>query len=109
MNIFTAPLAYLAKQVPDKGRPRPPMGDVVEFQVDTGPKVGAGCFVPFAILLTFLLALAGVYMLFTGTPGDIVIEGGGIKLTTKTGGLALIGLALIFYLAFGKLIMDLKK
>lgn len=98
MNIFTAPLAYLVS----------PFSSQLSRQIAPGggPRGGANSLVWGAIALTVILVIAGIYLTFRGGAGDIQISAFGIELTTKTGGIALAALGLIFYFAMAKLIKD---
>lgn len=110
MNILTAPVQLMAEA----------------FQISSGLIEGSSgattpgssaallgvwfrFFLQMATSLTFILALAGVYLLVVGTPGDIEIGGKSLTIKTGTAGLGLVVLALLFYLAIGKMIMNRMK
>lgn len=66
---------------------------------------GATFFLGVSTVLAIALVIAGIRLVFVGGPGDIEISGLGIEVKTQTGGIALIAIGLIFYLAIGKMVM----
>lgn len=108
MNIFNAPLKVFFRP-PRSGIAAGPKG---QPPADS-PIVKLGrplfWFLGVSTILAIWLVGAGTCVLILRIPGDIEITGQGLAIKTQTGGLALIGLGLVFYLAVGALLMNRLK
>jgi hypothetical protein len=99
MNILTAPLKLLF----------PPISMGLAPGASAFGRSMVEAYFRIATLLTFIMLGFGIYLLIAGTPGDLEIAGKELSIKTKTAGLALTVLGLLFYLVIGKLIMDREK
>jgi hypothetical protein len=102
MNILTAPLALLFETPPG-----------LTIQANLAPGQGAGpseesmakLFFKVGVAITLLMIGCGIYLLVKGTPGDLVVKGKDLNISTTNGGIALLVLGVLLYLGIGWLIV----
>jgi magnesium-transporting ATPase (P-type) len=89
MNFLLAPIALLLG----------PMNVGLMRTLAPSPGPNDRSVLRFATLITLIMIFGGFYFLIAGTPGDVAMSGKGFEITTRTAGIAVLIVGLLFYFA----------